>query len=318
MDALSLADNLRRSTFRRPAPSDVISPHSHSVLADPEPERPLDDDLEQRIGRLFAAAAEVSAGKPAKSEKKQAGEEPSHYSDSVPRQDISAVLVRLGFESAKDRVFEVEAMVLRYAGDRAFFTRSELTELVTRFQAPTKFYGERLRTAAGRGDGKLVTEFIIRGCDANTADGELQTSLHRACSQGRAEVIETMHSLCGNKLLLDPKDRYACSPLWLACLFGHENCVKKLISLGANVNARNVLGKSCLHAAASKGHSAIVQLLIQAGAVIQDDFLGMSPLHEAALKLKDCSALQALLQDTFPDSVGAVDMLGYTARDYVS
>ena len=189
---------------------------------------------------------------------------------------------------------------------------------MTRFHAPARVYGERLRTAAGRGDIKLVTEFVIRGCDANTADGELQTSLHRACSQGRVEVIETLHLLSGSRLLLDPKDRYGCSPLWLTCLFGQESCVRKLISLGADVNAKNIFGKSCLHAAASKGHSTICSLLINAGAMIQSDDLDMSPLHEAAVKVNDNAAVMTLLSESFPDSNDQVDLLGYTPRAYIN
>ena len=318
MDAAGLADNLRRVALRRSPPRDVISPHSHSVLADPDPELPLDHDLELRIDRLFAAAGEGVNTKPVKGDKKSVSEEPSHYSDSVPRIDLPAVLHRLGFESARERVFEVEAVVQRCAGDRSSFTRSELAELVMRLQAPAKTYGERLRTAAGRGDIKLVAEFVIRGCDANTADGELQTSIHRACCQGRAEVIDALHSLCGGRLLVDPKDRYGCTPLWLACLFGHENCVRQLVSLGADVNATNMFGKSSLHAAASKGHSSIVPLLVQAGALVQSDVLGMTPLHEAAMKVKDNSVLLALLHDRYLEANDAVDMLGYTANDYAA
>ena len=130
MDALSLADNLQRASFRRPPSRDVISPHSHSVLADPEPELSLDVDLAERISQLFVTSAEAVAAKPVKSEKKPAVEEHTHYTDSLPRSDMVAALLRLGFESARDRVFEVEALMERYAGERSSFTRHRLDDSI--------------------------------------------------------------------------------------------------------------------------------------------------------------------------------------------
>ena len=317
MDTLALAENVGKVNFRREPPRDVVSAHCHSILADPEPEPASDDDpwLEERVGRLFVPPAEAS--RTGKVEKRPVVSE-EHFMGSLSRSEVVGSLSKLGFEYAGERSFEFEALVDRYLGEKQSFSRSDVFALVTRLRAPTRLFGERLRTAAGRGDLRLVVEYLIRGCDVNTADGELQTSLHRACCQGRAEVIETMSSICGTKLLLDGRDRYGCSPLWLACLFGHEGCARKLIALGADVNAKTIQGKSCLHTAASRGHLMICSILIGAGASSQVDDLGMNPLHEATMKVRVNSQVVKLLSESYPDAMESADKLGYTPRDYLA
>lgn len=62
--------------------------------------------------------------------------------------------------------------------------------------------------------------------------------------------------------------------------------MNKIIALGADVNMKNNVGKTALHAAMGQNRSTITDILVTAGASLNDkDSRGMTPLHECAYKL---------------------------------
>jgi uncharacterized protein len=74
-------------------------------------------------------------------------------------------------------------------------------------------------------------------------------------------------------------------PLGLAAFYRHEDAVRILLDRGAepNLAARNAMNVAAIHAAAASQSLAIVRLLIDAGAdVNQRQESGFAPLHEAA------------------------------------
>ena len=83
-------------------------------------------------------------------------------------------------------------------------------------------------------------------------------------------------------LLLD-KETDLSSTLYKACIQGHEKVVDVLISRGADVNARSVLGNSLL-AAIDGGHEMVVKLLLERGANVDTPGPESSALHVASLR----------------------------------
>jgi hypothetical protein len=311
-------ENLASVKFRRSDPRDIISLHSNSILAEDEPVFPLRNDLKEKILSVFMTiVAEVPKGKGAKP---LSLHDQCVVVDSIPRSDITEALVKCGFDFAANEIFRVDAILLKYCGEKQVFNQAEFTELLEKFDAPSYVYGERLRKACARGEEELAKAFIIRGCNINTGDGEGQTSLHFACAHGKVNIISSLYEMCGSRLRLDAQDKLNCTPLWLACFMGNQTCVKELIRLKADVNSKNNLGKSCLHAAASRSYAVICQLLIDSGAVCTTDNMGLTPFHEVALKSTHASAVVEVLSTLITeedDPRSAVDVLGHTFDEYI-
>lgn len=72
--------------------------------------------------------------------------------------------------------------------------------------------------------------------------------------------------------------------LHAAAYDGQIAAVKRLIALGANVNAIETNGRTPLHNAANNGHLEIMELLVRAGADMEiKDHVGMTPLMWARI-----------------------------------
>ncbi|XP_066837759.1 ankyrin repeat and SOCS box protein 11 isoform X3 [Anser cygnoides] len=90
----------------------------------------------------------------------------------------------------------------------------------------------------------------------------LASPIHEAVKRGHRECMEV---LLAHKVDIDQEDLQHGTPLYVACTYQRTDCVKKLLELGANVNAGKRLD-SPLHAAAMKSSVEIVVLLADYGA----------------------------------------------------
>ena len=83
---------------------------------------------------------------------------------------------------------------------------------------------------------------------------------------------------------IDELDQYGWAQLHWACSYGHKASVEHLLSNGANIEAKDLDGKTPLHKATSFGHLKIVKLLIFNGAKVNvKDNEGWTPLLMASL-----------------------------------
>jgi ankyrin repeat protein len=140
---------------------------------------------------------------------------------------------------------------------------------------------------------------------AKTIDDAVLVSLaERADIDGIKEYVRL-----GAKV--DPKERSAHTPLMYACqgpggedepplsgqaLARHENAVKLLLSLGANVNAKSTDGDTAIGDAVRRGNATIVQLLLDAGAKTAGALPGKQTLLSLAKRRNHTDVIRVLEQ----------------------
>lgn len=117
------------------------------------------------------------------------------------------------------------------------------------------------------------------------------SSIHEAAEDGREEELQKL--IQRNIQAVNEEDEYGETPLHLACMAGHPNCVKLLLHNGAQVDCQNSNGTTPLHYAARYGRQACVTLLLRNGAnVARKDNAHWTPLHYAAINAQTkCAAL---------------------------
>ncbi|CAH1800156.1 unnamed protein product [Owenia fusiformis] len=158
-----------------------------------------------------------------------------------------------------------------------------------------------------------VNELLQNGANPDIMDRRRRTPLMYALERNNEEVANLLlDHRCSLNMLTDNKD----SVLHSACLAGCLNCVKKLISLGSKINAKNLYddtpavyavmnghvdilryliqqkcnlefcnketGRSCMHVAAYYGHVECLDVLVEAGCDIDAlDYDHNTPLMDA-------------------------------------
>ena len=170
-----------------------------------------------------------------------------------------------------------------------------------------------------------INELLVRGFDPNTVDSKGQTGLFIALNEPSPKTVRILIDWAAtdvNRLNANGE-----SVLMLAALKGQRELAEKLIKKGADVNKT---GWTPLHYAASGGHIAIINLLLENSAYIDAESPnGSTPLMMAAMygtpaavKLllqegadatiknqQGLTALQFAEQASQPDSVNAIASL---------
>lgn len=117
------------------------------------------------------------------------------------------------------------------------------------------------------------------------------TVLHRAAKLNCPEVLKELirHEKKYINVLINQVESSGMTPLHVASLAGNAPCVKILLSAGCNVSMRTTIEShndcTALHLASSKGHSKVVETLLEHSSgreVIEfKDSHGCTPLHFA-------------------------------------
>ncbi|KAG7222445.1 hypothetical protein INR49_016257 [Caranx melampygus] len=124
------------------------------------------------------------------------------------------------------------------------------------------------------------------------ADGQGKTALHKVACVGKRALGYAIAKRMAALNSLDLKDSDGMTALLHAANHNHHLMVADLIRLGANVNATNNLGKSCLHLSAEKGYIRVLEVLKQTmmdGVYVDveaSDNTGMSVLQCVSVALK--------------------------------
>ncbi|CAM9152617.1 unnamed protein product, partial [Scytosiphon promiscuus] len=97
-----------------------------------------------------------------------------------------------------------------------------------------------------------------------------QKIFHAACCSGEDDLVRSFLFANASAIELEGKNSPGGrTPLLEVCWEGHTTIAEFLISLGANVHAKDAEDFACLHAAAYHGHVEIINLLLDAGADIE-------------------------------------------------
>lgn len=132
--------------------------------------------------------------------------------------------------------------------------------------------------AVKRDDAAAVRALLGRGFDPDTLDPKGLGGLYLALREPSPKVAAAL--IAWPKTNVEIRTRDDESPLMMAALKGHLELAKKLIDRGADVNKT---GWTPLHYAATGGHLAIIELLLEHHAYIDAESPnGTTPLMMAA------------------------------------
>lgn len=113
---------------------------------------------------------------------------------------------------------------------------------------------------AKMGDVKTLRERLaIRPKELNKKSSMGMTPLHGAAWVGHVECIRLLLSLGADANI---EDIDGDTPLSWACSHGNLSCVNELIASGAKWTSRNKAGNTCVHWAAMRGHNSVLTCLI--------------------------------------------------------
>ena len=153
-----------------------------------------------------------------------------------------------------------------------------------------------------------VTDLLKRGMDIDTVSPEGETLLMLASREGKPSVVKV---ILAGKPKIQTKSPRGESALMLLCLKGELELAKMLIKRDADINHP---GWTPLHYAATGGHTAIIQLLLDESAYIDAESPnGSTPLMMAARYGND-KAVQLLLSEGADHQLK--NQLGLTALDF--
>jgi ankyrin repeat protein len=110
---------------------------------------------------------------------------------------------------------------------------------------------------------RVISSLLARGFDPNSVDPKGVHGLFTAVQDGSLKAADAL--VDWPKTQVEWRSVKDESPLMIAALRGHTELVRKLIARGADVNKT---GWTPLHYAATGGHAAIVELLLENHAYI--------------------------------------------------
>ncbi|CAL8361925.1 unnamed protein product [Arctogadus glacialis] len=141
-----------------------------------------------------------------------------------------------------------------------------------------------LSLACSRGHQECVSLLLHHGATPMARDySHKRTAVHAAALNGYPECLRLLMSGNNQHTSVDVQDSNGQTPLMLAVLSGHTECVYSLLGQGASVAAKDRWGRTALHRGAVTGQKECVEALLQRGAsVCVRDVRGRTPVHLAA------------------------------------
>jgi ankyrin repeat protein len=122
----------------------------------------------------------------------------------------------------------------------------------------------RLHYAAYTGDLVRIRALVKAGADINALDYTGATPLMWACGTSHEDAAHLLLDLGADGTIR--KDKYGTSALHFACHEGFVSVIRRLVEMGADINALDNNGSTPLVIACISGHEAAAFLLLHLGA----------------------------------------------------
>lgn len=263
--------NKARVQFSKPEIKFIVSHHSGTILAKDEPNVDFsindNSELKERVLAAYKSVIEP--------EDEEDGATPDAEGKElviITKDLLPELFLRSGLDFDDDLSKTIIDRFYKNNGATEGDSVSEDTycRIVESAQAPAFQFGQHLRKYSSRGQIREVVTLLARGCDPNCGDGDGLNALHYACNYNHPKVVETLFTVVPEEdLILEARDKHGWTPLYCAVHHNSLDCVKLLLERGANPAIKNNSGKTCLHAGASRGRTAIVELLLHATAAAE-------------------------------------------------
>ena len=138
---------------------------------------------------------------------------------------------------------------------------------------PQQSDAEPIHEAAVKGDVESVRRLLSEGTpvdqfDTTDAYGRETTALYKATMAGRTEVVEFLLKVGADPTLRARKRESILNPLQVAAKFGRADILRMFLEHGADPNAAG-RDSTALHVATTSRKSEIVQMLLDAGALMR-------------------------------------------------
>ncbi|XP_042910687.1 inversin isoform X1 [Parasteatoda tepidariorum] len=141
--------------------------------------------------------------------------------------------------------------------------------------------------------------------------------IHIASSSGNKNFLKRLIDTVAPEVL-EIKNECGKTPLMLAVIHHHFECVNLLLKAAVHVDNSDSLGQTALHIATNKGFHRCVKLLLSYDASYQlKDFSGITPLHLAAIN-PNSKCLSAVLKVLKPGESDIQDSSKKTALHWCS
>ncbi|CAG9762790.1 unnamed protein product [Ceutorhynchus assimilis] len=157
--------------------------------------------------------------------------------------------------------------------------------IVTELNAVDKEGNTQLHLAARDGKTEIVESIFVHGVKKDVRNNRGLTALHLAAQMGHSAIV---NMLLENGFSVDGTQINQLTPLHYASS-NHDDVhlIEILLKFDAEIERKNIFGRTALHLASQNGHSTVVNLLLKNGANVNArDNHGETPMHKSISKNK--------------------------------